>query len=459
MKAIDNRPVPRRLVTIMVGMALIAAVPSASAQTMPGSASGRATTATATAPVTDPVLAALLAEAMKNSPEILAARSEQQAAAQRIAPAGTLDDPMVEAGFLNVPSNSFSFRPEDMTMKMLGLSQRLPYPGKRNLRRDVAALDSESVAHAYAETVNRVLRDVRSSYVDVALASISTRLVELNRGTLQQLLKLADTRYAVGQGNQMDVLRAQTQLSKMSEELIRLDRERVSAHSELRRALGRTGPDASAPTLAPTLELPPAALDVDLLRERALQDRPQLQALKVIADRNQRSLELARRDQYPDFDVRLQYGQRDNMPNGVRRSDVVSVTVAMNLPVWQQTKTQPRIAEAAAMHEQASRLYEAQRNETAMRLQQQIAAAEQSYRTARLYRTEILPQARLTAEAAVSAYQAGRSDFGQMLDNQMAVLNFQVAEAAAIAGYNKALAEIDFLSGRPGAGDAAHDGR
>ena len=53
-----------------------------------------------------------------------------------MAPAGALDDPMLEAGVINVPTNSFSFDREDMSMKMIGLSQRLPFPGKRGLKKE-----------------------------------------------------------------------------------------------------------------------------------------------------------------------------------------------------------------------------------------------------------------------------------------------------------------------------------
>ena len=49
---------------------------------------------------------------------------------------------------------------------------------------------------------------------------------------------------------------------------------------------------------------------------------------------------------------------------------------------------------------------------------------------------------------AIAAYQVGRSEFALLLDNQMAVLSLQLAEVTAIANYNKALAEIDFISGR-----------
>ncbi|MGZ8228506.1 MAG: TolC family protein [Burkholderiales bacterium] len=393
----------------------------------------------------------LVAEALRNNPEIRAARKELEAASQRIAPAGALDDPMIEAGFLNVPVNTLSFSREDMTMKMLGVSQRFPYPGKRTLRQGVAEQEAVSVEHAYRETVNRVAREAKVAYYDLVLVLESTRLVDQNRSILEQLLKVADSRYSVGQGNQVDVLRAQTQLSRMNEELIKLGRDRPMYEAELMRLLGRVAANGAGPNplgaLVLSAGLREVALSFDALTEKALRERPQLLGLQSIVEKNQRAIEVARKDRYPDFDVKFSYGQRDNMPDGARRSDMVSVTVAMNLPVWRQTKTLPRIAEAVALHEQASNIYEAQRNETTMKLRQQIAAAEQNLRAAKLYENEILPQSRLTIEAAIAAYQVGRSDFALLLDNQMAILNFEIARATAIVNYNKALAEITFLTG------------
>ena len=42
-----------------------------------------------------PLLSELIAETLKNNPEIRAAAQEHQAAQQRVAPAGALDDPQV----------------------------------------------------------------------------------------------------------------------------------------------------------------------------------------------------------------------------------------------------------------------------------------------------------------------------------------------------------------------------
>ena len=387
----------------------------------------------------------LVKEALQNSPEIRAARKEQEAASQRIAPAGALDDPMLEAGIINLPTSSFRFDREDMTMKMIGLSQRFPYPGKRGLRQDVAAREAESSGYGYQETLNRVVREIRTACYDLYLVIESARLVKKNKFILEQFLRIAETRYSVGQSSQADVLKAQTQLSKMLEELIKLARERPMFEAELNRALGR---DASAPPPLPEApQLRPVALPLQSLLEAAVRQRPQLLALQSTIARNEKMLDLARKDYYPDFDVRFSYGQRDNMPDGARRSDMINFTVAINLPVWRDNKLAPRVTEAQAMREQASNMYRAMRNELAMKLRQQVAAAEQSQRAAHLYQTEILPQARLTVEAALAAYRVNRVDFMTLLDSQMTVLNAEISHAGTVVNFNKALAEIDLLTG------------
>ena len=84
-----------------------------------------------------------------------------------------------------------------------------------------------------------------------------------------------------------------------------------------------------------------------------------------------------------------------------------------------------------------------------MKLRQQVATAEQNLRAAALYRNEILPQSRLTLDAAMAAYQVNRLEFAPLLDNFMTILNFEIAHTTAVTSYNKALAEIDLLAGRP----------
>lgn len=391
-------------------------------------------------------LASLITEALHNNPEIQAAQQEREAARQRIAPAQALDDPMLEAGVINAPLASSPFNREDMTMKMIGLSQRLPFPGKRGLRKDVASKDAEAIEYGYQETVIRVIRDLKLAYFDLGLTLEMTKLVEKNKLILEGFLHLAEEHYKVGQGSQADALKAQTQVSRMQDELLRLARERPVIEAELMRTLGR---QASAAALMPT---PPhiheKLLNLESLRETAFAQRPQLLALQSLIARNEKSIDLARRAYYPDLDVRFSYGQRDNMLDGTRRDDMVSMTVAINLPVWRGNKIEPRIMESQALREQALNLHQMQQNEIAARLRQQVAIVEQNLKSARLYQTTILPQAMLTVESALAAYRVNRIDFLTLLDDQMTVFNYEISLVTATANYNKALAEIDLLTGK-----------
>ncbi|MCJ7837746.1 MAG: TolC family protein, partial [Burkholderiales bacterium] len=304
-----------------------------------------------TAEPANSTLSALVAEALQNNPELRAAAKETEAAKQRVRPAGALEDPMLEAGFINLPVQPLRFNREDMTMKMLGLSQKLPFPGKRALREQVAAKDAETTGYGLSETANRIAREVKFAYFDLALVDATVRLLQSNRKILEQFLHIAESRYAVGQVAQAEVLRAQTQLGRMSEELLRMERERPVTEAELLRLLGRRG---NAPPMA--VELPglrDAAFDLEALQQAALRERPQLLGLQSAIERSAWAVDLARKEKQPDFDLRFAYGQREKDLSGAPRQDVISLTVAMNLPVWREDKTEPRIAEALAMREQA----------------------------------------------------------------------------------------------------------
>jgi len=393
-----------------------------------------------------PALGSLVAEALQNNPELRAAAKETEAAGERVRPAGALEDPMLEAGLLNVPIQPFRLNREDMTMKMLGLSQKLPYPGKRALREQVAAKDAETLKYGLRETTNRVVRDVKLAYFDLALTGETIRQLENNRLILEQFLRIAEGRYAVGQATQAEVLKAQTQLGRMSEELLRMERDRPVMEAELVRLLGRRG--NASPIAVELPGLRDAAFNLELLQQTALRERPQLLGLQNAIERSAKTLELARKEAQPDFDLRFSYGQRERDLAGMRREDAVSFTVAMNLPVWRQDKTEPRIAEAQAMREQTLEVQQAQQNEVLAKLRQQVAIAEQSRKSVGLYETGILPQARLAVEATLSAYKVSRVDLLMLLDSQMTLFGYEISRAKELVNFNKALAEIDLLTGK-----------
>ena len=391
-------------------------------------------------------LAALVAEARANNPEIAAARNELDAARQRVPAAGALDDPMMELGVVNAPLASHSLRREDMTMTMLGLGQRLPFPGKRGLRRAVAAADADSINLAAREIANRIARDVRVAYEELAFNEEAQRIVVSTRVALEQLAAIARSRYEVGQAAQNDVLDAHIELERLGAELLRLAGENSALQSELQRLLGRSGPAPRIHAAAPQLA---AGQEADPGDRPAIENRPQLQALQALVERSTRSIDLAQRDYYPDFDVKLQYGQRDRALNGMARDDMVSLTVGFNLPLWRKARLQPQVAEARAMRRQAQSMLLSQQLETQAALDSELALVRQWRATAELYQSALLPQARASTASAFAAYRVGRVDFLTLRQAQLREYEISTDLAMAVANHNMAIAEIDLLIGSP----------
>ena len=175
-----------------------------------------------------------------------------------------------------------------------------------------------------------------------------------------------------------------------------------------------------------------SALDVDSA-DLAIENRPQLLALQALVERNTRSLDLAQREYYPDFDLKLQYGQRDRAPDGMPRDDMVSLTVGLNLPIWRKSRLEPQVAEARAMRSQAQSMLAAQQLETRAALEEQQAIARQSRQSAELYQSTLLPQVHASVTSALAAYRVGGVDFLTLRQAQLREFDVATELAETIA--------------------------
>ncbi len=156
----------------------------------------------------------LVAEALDKSPALAAARAEVAAARERIAPAGTLPDPMLSLGYEN-DGTSFSLGEEPMTRLSFMAEQEIPWPGKLHAATKVAAAD--------VEVVEARLARVRLS-VEAAVRRAAARLLEAREleavtrdqgKTWERIEAVARNRYAAGLGTQQDVLRAQAERTRL----------------------------------------------------------------------------------------------------------------------------------------------------------------------------------------------------------------------------------------------------
>ena len=81
----------------------------------------------------------LVSAALANNPDLKASQARWEMFTNRVKHAGRLEDPMLNLKIQNgLISDPFNFRRDAMTQKVIGISQQLPFWGKRKLREEVA---------------------------------------------------------------------------------------------------------------------------------------------------------------------------------------------------------------------------------------------------------------------------------------------------------------------------------
>ncbi len=386
-------------------------------------------------------LADALRLAQTTNPMLRASRAGAVAAAARVGPAGALPDPQLQFGLMNRMASEFRSTADPMTMNQVQLMQMLPWPGKLGGVR-AAARHLAAAASADADGQGRMLAaQVRMAYYNVAYADRALVVMRRTLGLLRDFRDVTTTMYGVGTGLQQDVLRAQVEVARMTEEIARMGQDRIAAAARLNALLGRA---ATSPVGALELpDLPAADLpEADTLIAWALASRPALQAGTERVAAAEASLRAARRDLFPDFQLGIAYQARPAFPN------MLSVMVGVNLPVFAGSKQLAMRREAGAMRDMSQADLANLRNETIAQLIETRARAEQDQNLGRLYRTSILPQSRAAVDAALASYRVGRVTFMQLIDNQMTVNRYDTESYRLLADYRQAVGELEALVGR-----------
>jgi outer membrane protein TolC len=388
-------------------------------------------------------LDAAVATARSANPKLQAARLGADAAAERISQAGALPDPQLTVGFMNRPLSGFGTA-EPMTMNQVQVSQRLPWPGKLGFSEDRARLLASAEAFSADDVEARLISQVRAVYYMLAATDRTITILERTRELLRDFFGVSQAMYAVGDGLQQDVLRAQVAVAQMTEDVTVMTQQRVARAARLNALLGQEATTSVGALVLPEVGGPIGP--VDSLLAIAVEHRPALQAAYQRVRAADAGYQFARRQLYPDFMVSLAWGQRPQF------GDMGTLMFGISLPLWARSKQLPLRREMEALRTREEALAQDLYNETFAQLTEAHAEAERARALTTLYSTAILPQARASVESALSAYRVGRVDYMTLVENEMTVNRYEVELVRIAAQYHEALARIDFLLGVQGGG-------
>lgn len=395
-------------------------------------------------PAADPPtpLPALLDEAGKNNPDILAARRGWQAATQVPSQVSTLPDPQVTVQSFSVgsPRPGAGLSNSNFAYIGIGVSQDFPYPGKLKLKGEAAQQDA-AISRDKLESVRRsILQQVKEAYFQLAYVQQTLEVLDRDGKLLEQIEKIADARYRVGQGSQQDVLKAQLERTKLLLEVTHHHELMGTQQALLMKLLNRP-PGSPEITTEPLVETPLRYTSDELL-QKARGTNPDIAGRQETTKRQSLQIDMAHKDRYPDFNVQYMW-QR----TGLDFPSYYVLTFSARVPIYRRRKLNPEMNQAVEELHRSEREYESQVQTAYFDVRNQYIAAQTASQMLKIYREGVIPQALATYQAGLASYQTGSLDFESLFSAFMDVLNFDAEYWKTLMEHEAALARIEQITG------------
>ena len=398
-------------------------------------------------------LGELYGDVRRDSPRAAAARALVRAAAARIPAARRPPDPELQLGFMNYALPGLEPM-EPLGMTQLQLMQMVPVGGKLAISGRIASADASAQAERARDIEWELREDAAMVFYDLYRTD---RQLEVARETLrlvEDIRRIADAMYRVGEGPQTDVLRANVEIARMVQDTVVMRAMRTEMAARLNALRDRA---AATPVGTPALPAFPDSLpSLESLLHEAQAGRPMVKAGEREVDAAHARARLARREIWPDLTIGLQYGRQrvtmagtdPAMPPERKTQSMGSLMIGATVPIFARSRQLRMRDEMTAMERMAEADLAAMRAETRSR----VAAAHASLVKARaltaLYRNTVIPQAEATVTSALAAYRVGSVDFMTLLDDRMMVNEYRQELSALDAEHGKAWAELEMLLGR-----------
>ena len=382
-------------------------------------------------PLTAEDLAAWVIEA---NPGLAAMQAAAEAAAYRIEPAASLDDPMLS--YIVAPLTAGGDR--SLNQK-IDVSQKIPWPGTLAARESAARFEAVAADRDADSLRLRVIAQAKSAYAEWRFVDSALDIHHATLALLDELIATSRTRYAAGRALKQDVLQAEVERADLDNHQLLLLRQQATVQARINALLNRA-PDAPLPAAAPiSLQQTPPALEP--LQSLALARHPELSRVEAAISASESRVTLAEKAFFPDFQVGVGY---NSLWESVDQRPVFGVSI--NVPL-DRRKRRAELDRARA-ETRRTRFSLSERRATLLAaLATARAEVVEAQGSIALYQDELVPLAAEYLEAAIADYQSGAGAFLNVITAEQRKLDTELELARARADYVRRLAELELWAG------------
>lgn len=376
-------------------------------------------------------LARAEALALEHAPMIARARANAAAASERVVHEGRLPDPALTFSAINVPTDSFSLKDDDMTMLGIGVRQAFPPGNSLALRSQRAAATLTGVEARQELERRNVLKQVRRAWFDLHTALQLLTLHQQEKQLARRDLDAAENRYRAAQEAQRTVLRARSAYARVHERESGLNAQVKQARAALARFIGEAAND-ELPADRPVLADSDTSFDVAL--------HPDWRSANADTETMRAEAAMAREDYKPGYMVDVMYGVRAD------RADMITAQIGIDLPLFRAKRQDRRLAERERLTDAAVAAAEDKRRELIALYDQTRAEQAALGERLRLYEQELLPALKREANVTIAGFARDQTE---LREARMRELEARVEYIRLQNEFVKSHIELLYLAGDP----------
>jgi len=381
--------------------------------------------------------------AAKRNPGLRAAFNNWIADLKKSDYAGALPDPVFNYGYF-IENVETRVGPQE---QRFGLKQSFPWFGTLGAKKDMAFAMSQASYHKFRAAKLKLFYQVKAAYYAYYYLGQDLQITRDNLELLKFWEKVAQSKYKVGLKRHPDVIKAQVELGKLEDHLQTLQEQRAPYEANLR-ALLSLPEDVSLPVPS-DISIEEALLLKDSVMSIIKANNPDLEAMRKVLESAKAGERLAGKKALPSFTIGVDYiqtGPSLNPDLAESGKDPWMVGAGISLPIW-FGKNNARSSEAKARRNAAEYTLHDTRNRLVSMTEQMLFEYSDALRKTQLYRDGLVPKAEQSLNANYAAYEAGETDFLNVLDAQRQLLNFQLTVARERARLASKRAQLEMLSG------------
>jgi len=361
--------------------------------------------------------------AINNSPELQKFEANTHALNNQAIVDGQLSDPQLIVGAANVPTNSFSFTQDDMTMINVGLQQTFPRGHSLAIKSKQTKALATAEERKEEEQTAMLLRNVRETWLDLYYWTQAAHIVRENQNLYRRLLQSTESQYSTGKGNQSDVLQLQVEVSRLNIQNTQIQEQIEVLRAQLGRWIGQA--QANRP-LVQRLPKWPNPLPMQTLETR-LSAHPLLTADLANIEAARDAVAYAKEQYKPGWMLNVGYGIRQGTymdGSGQERPNFFGAQVTIDLPIFPGNRQDKQVNVSADQLEAAKFDRDAHYRDLLKELTIQYAMWRNLSKREEIYHQHLYPEARQNSKAALLAYQSTTSSLSTVLraySNQLTI--------------------------------------